>query len=230
MEISVIIPVYNERQTLDELLHRLSAVQDLPIKEIILVDDYSTDGSRDLLQSGYTDPIFKKLYHAYNQGKGAALRSGFAIASSDIVVIQDADLEYDPAELSTVLHPIIEGQADVVFGSRFMGTGREHGCCFWQAFCNRLLTALSNLTTGLRLSDMECCYKGFRREVLDRFEIEENRFGVEPELAAKIARLGLRIREVGVRYQRRSYAEGKKIGWQDGFRAIYAIFKYGCFR
>lgn len=230
MQVSVVIPVYNEKQTLDELLRRLCGVPDLPLKEIILVDDCSTDGTRGLLQSGYQDPIFRKLYHSENQGKGAALRTGFAQATGDVVVIQDADLEYNPEDIASVLQPITEGQMDVVLGSRFAGRGSKHGCSYWQAVGNRWLTVLSNWTTGLQLTDMECCYKAFRREALDHFEIEESRFGVEPELVAKVARLKLRVSEVGVRYERRSYAEGKKIGWRDGFRAIYAIFKYGYFR
>lgn len=230
MEVSVVIPVFNEKQTLSELLTRLLGVQGLGIKEIILIDDCSTDGTQELLRSGYKEPIFNKIYHTNNQGKGAALRTGFAKASGDIIVIQDADLEYNPEDLSSLLRPIMEGRADVVFGSRFMGKGRNHVCHFWQAACNRWLTSLSNLTTGLRISDMECCYKGFRREVLDQIEIEENRFGVEPELTAKVAHLRLRLNEAEVSYKRRSYAEGKKIGWRDGLRAIYAIIKYGCFR
>ncbi|ADE55323.1 glycosyltransferase family 2 protein [Coraliomargarita akajimensis] len=230
MQVSIIIPVYNERATLQNLVGRVRAVEGMDIKEIILVDDCSTDGTRDLLRSDFVDPVFKVLYHEVNQGKGAALRTGFAAATGDVVAIQDADLEYDPEELPGLIRPIELGRADVVYGSRFMGAGAHRVVYYWHMLGNRFLTTLSNMTTNLNLTDMECCYKLFKREVIEQITIEEDRFGVEPELTAKVARMRLRIYEVGVSYYGRTYEEGKKIGWRDGFRAIYAILKYGIFR
>jgi len=230
MQVSIVIPIYNERSTLHEIIGRVRAVEGLNVKEIILVDDCSTDGTRALLQSGFDEPLFKKFYHDMNQGKGAALRTGFAEATGDIVAIQDADLEYDPAELPGLIRPILKGQADVVFGSRFVGGGAHRVVYYWHMLGNKFLTTLSNMLTNLNLTDMECCYKLFRREVLADITIEENRFGVEPELTAKVAKLNVRIYEVGISYYGRTYFEGKKIGWRDGVRAIYAIFKYGLFR
>lgn len=230
MQVSVVIPVYNEKGTLSEIVSRVRAVAGLDLKEIILVDDYSTDGTRELLEQGFDEPIFKKLYHSVNQGKGAALRTGFAVATGDIVAIQDADLEYDPEELPGLIRPILQGHADVVYGSRFQGGGPKRVVFFWHMVGNRFLTLLSNMMTNLNLTDMECCYKLFRREVVQQFEIEESRFGVEPEMTAKISKLDVRIFEVGISYFGRTYDEGKKIGWRDGVRAIYAIFKYGLFR
>lgn len=229
MDLSVVIPVYNEKETLPVIVERVRAVTALPLREIILVDDCSTDGTRESLEQGFGDPVFRKLFHPENRGKGAALRTGFAEASGDIVAVQDADLEYDPAELPRLIRPIVDGQADVVFGSRFTGTGPHRVVFYWHMVGNRFLTMLSNMFTNINLTDMECCYKVFRREVLSRIEVEENRFGVEPELTAKTARLGVRIFEVGISYYGRTYAEGKKIGWKDGVRALYAIFKYGVF-
>lgn len=230
MRVSIVIPVYNERDTLHEIVRRVTDVPDLNLHEVILVDDCSTDGTRELLEKNFNESVFIKCYHEVNQGKGAALRTGFAKASGGIVAIQDADLEYDPAELPGLIRPIIKGQADVVFGSRFMGGGPHRVVFYWHMLANRFLTTLSNMTTNINLSDMECCYKVFRKEVLDRITIEENRFGVEPELTAKVAKLGVRIYEVGISYYGRTYEEGKKISWKDGVRALYAIFKYGFFR
>jgi glycosyltransferase involved in cell wall biosynthesis len=230
MEVSIVIPIYNERETLHEIVERVRAVEGMDVKEIVLVDDCSTDGTRELLESSFGEPIFKKLYHDVNQGKGAALRTGFAAVSGDVVAVQDADLEYDPAELPGLIRPIIKDQADVVFGSRFIGGGPHRVVFFWHMMGNKFLTLLSNMMTNLNLTDMECCYKVFRREVLDQLTIEENRFGVEPELTAKVSKLDVRIYEVGISYYGRSYDEGKKIGWRDGVRAIYVILKYGLFR
>ncbi|EMO76773.1 glycosyltransferase, group 2 family protein [Leptospira kirschneri str. 200801925] len=200
-------------------------------KEIILVDDCSKDGTRDLLQS----PAFKKLanqiiFHEVNQGKGAALRTGFKSATGDIVIVQDADLEYDPFEIPEVIDPIYKGKADVVFGSRFLG-GRPHRVVYyWHRLGNMVLTTLSNMFTNINLTDMETCYKAFRREIIQSIDIKENRFGFEPEITAKVAKIpDIRIFEVGISYYGRTYAEGKKIGWKDGFRAIYCILRYNLF-
>jgi glycosyltransferase involved in cell wall biosynthesis len=230
MQVSIVIPIYNERETLREIVSRVCAVEGMSVKEIILVDDCSTDGTRDLLEAEFNEPIFKKCFHPVNQGKGAALRTGFAEATGDVVVIQDADLEYDPAELPRLMRPILRDEADVVFGSRFIGSGAHRVVFYWHMLGNKFLTMLSNMVTNLNLTDMECCYKVFRKEVIDQIEIEENRFGVEPELTAKVAKLGVRIYEVGISYYGRTYEEGKKIGWKDGVHALYAIFKYGLFR
>ncbi len=230
MQVSIVIPIYNECETLHEIIDRVREVEGMDVKEIILVDDCSSDGTTDLLKESFKEPIFKKFYHDVNQGKGAALRTGFAEATGDIVAIQDADLEYDPAELPGLIRPIIRNQADVVFGSRFMGGGAHRVVFYWHMLGNKFLTMLSNMMTNLNLTDMECCYKLFRREVVEKISIEENRFGVEPELTAKVARMNVRIYEVGISYYGRTYDEGKKIGWRDGVRAIYAILKYGLFR
>lgn len=225
MKLSIVIPVYNEHETVKDIL---AAVRAAPVanKEIIVVDDCSRDGTRDLLQGELRSQIDVLVMHDVNQGKGAALRTGFNHATGDIVVVQDADLEYDPNEYPLLMEPIEKNKADVVFGSRFMG-GRPHRVVyFWHMIGNKFLTLLSNMFTNLNLTDMETCYKMFRREVIQSIKVEENRFGFEPEITAKVARGGYRIYEVGISYYGRTYAEGKKIGWRDGFRAIYAILKY----
>ena len=224
MILSIIIPCYNESKTIISLLE---AVKKSPVKkrEIIIVDDGSKDGTRDIL-SDLNDPEVRVIFHAQNQGKGAALRTGFNEAKGDICIVQDADLEYDPQEFQIVIQPILDGKADVVFGSRFQG-GRPHRVVyFWHRIGNGLLTLMSNFFTDLNLSDMETCYKAFRREVIQSINIKENRFGFEPEVTAKISKMNIRIYEVGISYYGRTYDEGKKIGWKDGIRAVYCILKY----
>jgi glycosyltransferase involved in cell wall biosynthesis len=206
----------------------IDAVKASPVadKEIIIVDDFSSDGTRELLKSELELLVDRVVYHPFNQGKGAALRTGFAHATGDIVVVQDADLEYDPQEYPILMDPIVRDRADVVYGSRFMGGAPHRVVYFWHMVGNRFLTLLSNMFTNINLTDMETCYKMFRRTVLEKITIEEDRFGFEPEITAKVSRLSVRIFEVGISYYGRTYAEGKKIGWRDGFRAIYAIVKY----
>jgi glycosyltransferase involved in cell wall biosynthesis len=233
MKLSVVIPVYNESATILELVGRVDAV---PVdKEIVIVDDCSTDGTRktltDALETIWKDrQDIRLLVHEVNQGKGAALRTGFANIRGDAVIVQDADLEYDPAEYPRLLAPIADGRADVVFGSRFIGGDSHRVLYYWHSVGNRALTLLSNMLTNLNLTDMEVCYKVFRREVIEQIRVEENRFGFEPEITAKVAKLRCRIYEVGVSYSGRTYEEGKKITWRDGFRAIWCILKYNLLR
>jgi len=241
-KLSIVVPIYNERDTWRALLARLEAVE-LPSlrRQIILVDDGSTDGTArqledfaaELGEDGLFPPSknieYKVLSHRFNRGKGAAIRTGLDAADGDIVIIQDADLEYDPCDYPHLLEPILKGLADVVYGSRFLNPPNRT----WRRanyIANRFLTALSNLTTGLRLTDMETCYKVFRRDVLKRVELRQDRFGFEPEITAKVAALGVRIVERAIRYVGRSRAEGKKIGWRDGLNAVWCILKYGCRR
>ena len=230
MKLSVVIPVYNEAATIESLLDRVRSV---PVdKELVVVDDCSTDGTRDRLaalqQRG--DPDLRIVFHEVNRGKGAALRTGFGAATGDVVIIQDADLEYDPFEYPKLMQPIVDGKADVVYGSRFAGGESHRVLYFWHSLGNKFLTLLSNAFTNLNLTDMETCYKVFRRDVLQRIQLEEDRFGFEPEVTAKVARLGVRIYEVGISYAGRTYEEGKKIGWKDGVRAIWCIIKYNVLR
>lgn len=229
MRVSVVIPVFNEKDTIHEILRRVRAAP-VEVGEIIIVDDCSTDGTRRILEEHYQEAPYKLLLHARNQGKGAALRTGFAAVTGEVVIVQDADLEYNPAEYPALLEPLEAGVADVVFGSRFQGGGPHRVVFFRHMLGNKFLTLLSNFLTNLNLTDMECCYKLFRREVLETITIEEDRFGVEPELTAKVAKLGVRCYEVGVSYYGRTYFEGKKISWKDGVRAIYAILKYNLLR
>ncbi|MFP5222745.1 MAG: glycosyltransferase family 2 protein [Acidobacteriota bacterium] len=222
--LSVVIPVYNERATILEILDRVQAQPE--VNEVVLVDDFSTDGTRDVLRTLEGRENVRVLYHPFNRGKGAALRTGFAAATCDMVLIQDADLEYDPADYPSLLAPLLIGRADAVFGSRFLG-GTHRVLYFWHYLANRFLTLLSNVFTGLNLTDMEVCYKVFRRDVLERMTLVCDRFGIEPEMTAKVARLRVRVYEVPVSYYGRTYDEGKKIGWRDGVAAIYWILRFG---
>ncbi len=227
MKLSVVIPVYNEVSTIEEIARRVDGVDIGLEKEIVIVDDCSTDGTRDVLLKMKTGhPDWKFVFHDRNKGKGAALRSGFAGATGDVVVVQDSDLEYDPKDYKVLLAPILEGHADVVYGSRFLGGGAHRVVYYWHYLGNRLLTTLSNMMTDLNLTDMEVCYKVFRKTVLNSIELKEDRFGFEPEVTAKVARGGWRIYEVPVSYYGRNYAEGKKITWKDGVRALWCILKY----
>jgi glycosyltransferase involved in cell wall biosynthesis len=223
--LSVIIPVYNEAATVAEVLGVVLAQP--PVKEVVIVDDCSSDGSWDVLQKyAQTEPRVRLFRHEHNRGKGAALRTGFRSATAPYVIVQDADLEYDPTEYHLLLKPVLLDKADVVFGSRFLGVGARRVLFYWHSVGNKVLTTFSNMATNLNLTDMETCYKLFRREVLERIALREERFGFEPEITAKVSRLGVRIYEVPVSYHGRTYAEGKKIGWRDGVRALWCILKY----
>ena len=225
MKVSIVIPCYNEKNTIEKIVE---AVRNAPLesREIIVVDDCSQDGTQAVLKEKISQMVDQVIYHPVNRGKGAALRSGFAAANGDIILVQDADLEYSPDDYPMLLEPLMSGKADAVFGSRFMG-GRPHRVLFfWHMAGNKFLTLLSNMFTNLNLTDMETGYKAFKASVIKSIRIEEDRFGVEPEIIAKLARTGCRIYEVGISYSGRTYAEGKKINWKDGVRAIYAIVKY----
>lgn len=227
MTLSVVIPVYNEKATILEILDLVLAQPE--VDEVVLVDDFSTDGTRDTLRTLEGRDKVVVLLHPHNRGKGAALRTGFAAATKDIVLIQDADMEYDPADYPNLLAPVYAGRADAVFGSRFLG-GTHRVLYFWHYLANRFLTLLSNIFTGLNLTDMEVCYKVFRKDLLERMDLVCDRFGIEPELTAKVAKLKARVYEVPVSYYGRTYDEGKKIGWKDGFAAIYWVLRFGVCR
>ena len=227
MKLSIVIPVYNEAATISRIVDLVRSVDVGMEKEILLVDDCSRDGTRDVLtEMGNGSADLKVLFHEVNQGKGAALRTGFTAATGDIVLIQDADLEYDPREYPRLLAPILDGHADVVYGSRFLGGGAHRVVFYWHYLGNWLLTTLSNMMTNLNLTDMEVCYKVFKREIIQSIPLRENRFGFEVEVTAKVARRKLKIYEVPISYYGRDYSEGKKIGWKDGFSAIRCILKY----
>jgi len=224
--LSVVMPVFNEAATVADVAKNVLAQR--PVRQLVIVDDASTDGTWEQLQPlAQNEPRIRLVRHEVNRGKGAALRTGFARTTEAIVVVQDADLEYDPAEYFRLLVPILSGRADVVFGSRFLGSPSGHRVLYyWHSVGNKILTTLSNMATGVNLTDMEVCYKTFRREIIQKIKIEEDRFGFEPEITAKVARLKVRIYEVAISYSGRTYAEGKKIGWRDGVHALWCIFKY----
>jgi glycosyltransferase involved in cell wall biosynthesis len=228
MKLSIIVPCYNEKSTIRTVIDAVLAAP-YNDKEIIIVDDCSKDGTKEVLLEEIEPLVHQILFHKVNQGKGAALRTGIQTATGDIVLIQDADLEYDPQEYPNLVEPILRNKADVVYGSRFMGSQPHRVLYFWHSVGNMVLTILSNMFTNLNLTDMETCYKVFRREIIQGISIKENRFGFEPEITAKIAKLECRIFEVGISYYGRTYKEGKKIGWKDGIRAIYCIIKYNLF-
>jgi len=225
MKVSIVIPCYNEKDTIEKIVEAVLQVP-LESREIIVIDDCSDDGTQDVLKQKVSQMIDQIIYHPINRGKGAALRSGFTAASGDIILVQDADLEYSPTDYPILLEPLMSGNADVVFGSRFMGGLPHRVLFFWHMAGNRFLTLLSNMFTNLNLTDIEAGYKAFRAPLIKSIQIEEDRFGVEPEIVAKLARKNCRIYEVGISYHGRTYSEGKKINWKDGVRAMYAIVKY----
>jgi len=229
MKLSIVIPCYNELKTIETII---TAVKKLHYdnKEIILIDDFSNDGTRELIKKNIETKVDKVIYHNKNIGKGATIRSGIKAATGDIVVIQDADLEYDPEEILKLIEPILNGKADVVYGSRFVGATPHRVLYFWHLIANKLLTTLSNMFTNITLTDMETCYKAFKREIIQSITIEENRFGFEPEITAKVAKMNCRIYEVGISYYGRTYEEGKKIGWKDAISALRCIIKYNLFK
>ena len=226
MKLSIIIPCYNEKAFLPQII---PLVKNSPVNntEIILVDDGSIDGTTELIKNSIQDQVDKVVYHKTNMGKGAAINSALQYVTGDIVIIQDADLEYDPQEYPKLIEPIILGKADVVYGSRFLGGGPHRVHLFWHYAGNKILTIFSNMVTNLNLTDMETCYKVFKTEIIKSISLKEKGFGIEPELTAKIAKTGCRIYEVGISYFGRAYNEGKKINWKDGFRAVYCLIKYG---
>lgn len=230
MKLSIIIPCYNEVSTISKIIE---AVKRSPVdnKEIIVVDDASIDGTKELLKNNIENEVTKVIYHKHNQGKGASIRDGIQEVTGEITIIQDADLEYDPNEYPKLIKPILDGKADVVYGSRFQGGQAHRVLYFWHKMGNNFLTFMSNMFTNLDLTDMETCYKVFKSDIIKNIEIEESRFGFEPEITAKVSKIkGLKIYEVGISYHGRRYEEGKKIGWKDGFRAIYSIVKYNVFK
>jgi glycosyltransferase involved in cell wall biosynthesis len=228
-QVGIVMPVYNEAETLREIVE--TVLRQPCVRELVIIDDASTDGTWVLIEELFkNDKRVRKKRHDVNQGKGAALQTGFSMVKSPIIIVQDADLEYDPTEYPVLIKPIIDGRADVVLGSRFTGAGAHRVLYFWHSVGNKFLTTLSNMFTDLNLTDMETCYKVFKKEVLDKVEIKEKRFGFEPEIVAKVSRLGVSIYEVPISYYGRTYAEGKKIGWRDGVNAFWCIFKYALLR
>ena len=228
MKLSIIIPCYNESYTIETIINKVINQKDYD-KEIIVIDDFSTDGSIEILKNFDEKKVIKLIFNNLNRGKGYCVKKGIEQSTGDIILIQDADLEYDPDDYKKLLKPIINDNADVVYGSRFIGSEEKRVLFFWHSIGNKFLTLLSNIFTNLNLTDMECCYKVFKSEVVKNIELKENRFGFEPEITAKISKKDIRIFEVGVKYFGRKYSEGKKIGWKDGFRAIYCIVFYNLF-